>query len=58
MARRDPRVDRDVHALDANGMVACNPRDPEAEHRADVVGLVTGARVKCAKCLAALAKTR
>lgn len=42
-------------------MVACNPRDPEAAHRADVGDIVTTAdaeAVTCRKCLAALKRTR
>jgi hypothetical protein len=48
---RDPRK-RDVHALDDDGHVLCNPRDPEAAHRADVGDLATGTGrdVTCAKC--------
>jgi hypothetical protein len=47
---------RDVHALDDDGNVLCNPRDPEAAHRADVGDLATApgpgtAKVTCKKCL-------
>jgi len=37
-------------------MVACNPRDREAAHRAEVEGIATAdpAAVTCRKCLAAL----
>jgi len=48
---------RDVHALDAEGMIACNPRDREAAHRAEVGGIVTAsdpAAVTCRKCQAAM----
>ena len=38
---RDRRTKRDVHALDDDGMVACNPRDREAAHRAEVEGIAT-----------------
>jgi hypothetical protein len=50
---RDTREKRDMHALDADGMVACNPRDREAAHRAEVEGIATEdvARVTCRKCL-------
>jgi len=50
--RRDRRPTRDIHALDADGMVACNPRDREAAHRADVADLATRdpAAVTCKKC--------
>lgn len=42
-----------MHALDENGMVACNPRDREAAHRAEVEGIATDdlTRVTCRKCL-------
>ncbi len=30
----DPGAKRDVHWLNADGKVACNPRDREAAHRA------------------------
>ena len=44
---------RDVHALDADGNVLCNPRDREAAHRADVGDIATGepAAVTCRRCL-------
>lgn len=48
---------RDVHAVDNDGMVACNPRDREAAHRAEMAGILTSSdqgRVTCLKCLAAL----
>ena len=37
-------------------MVACNPRDREAAHRAEVEGIATAdhAAVTCKKCLAIL----
>jgi hypothetical protein len=43
---------RDVHALDANGQVVCNPRDKEAAHRAQVEGIATEdpRAVTCKKC--------
>jgi hypothetical protein len=49
---RDRRVNRDRHALDAEGMVLCNPRDREAAHRAQMEGIATDdhARVTCRKC--------
>ncbi len=49
---RDKRQKRDLHALDENGMVLCNPRDREAAHRADVEGIATPnrAEVTCRKC--------
>ena len=50
---RDTREKRDLHALDENGMVLCNPRDREAAHRAEVEGIATAdpAAVTCRKCL-------
>ncbi len=43
-----------LHFLNADGMVACNPRDREAAHRADVEGIATDdpRAVTCEKCLA------
>lgn len=51
---------RDLHALDENGMVVCNPRDKEAAHRADVEGIATTNRaaVTCRKCIDRLYKQR
>ena len=57
---RDKRTKRDLHALDENGMVACNPRDREAAHRADVAGIATedlGA-ITCRKCRRLLSTIR
>ena len=53
---RDRRTKRDVHALDDDGMVLCNPRDREAAHRAEIGDIATGTpdRVTCRKCLARL----
>ena len=50
---KDKRQKRDLHALNADGMVMCNPRDKEAAHRAQVEGIATAARVAvtCRKCL-------
>jgi hypothetical protein len=50
---RDKRQKRDLHALDPDGMVMCNPRDREAAHRAEVEGIATAdhAAVTCRKCL-------
>jgi hypothetical protein len=52
----DPRNHRDLHALDADGMLVCNPRDKEAAHRAEVEGIATDrhADVTCSKCRALL----
>lgn len=57
---RDPRTRRDLHALDDDGMVLCNPRDREAAHRAEVEGIATEDRaaVTCRKCLDLLGRDR
>jgi hypothetical protein len=49
---RTKRGKQDLHFLDANGMVACNPRDREAAHRAEVENIATrnGKAVTCRKC--------
>jgi len=43
---------RDLHYLNEDGMVACNPRDREAAHRAEVEGIATRNQkaVTCKKC--------
>jgi hypothetical protein len=53
---KDKRQKRDLHALTADGMVVCNPRDKEAAHRAEMEGIATDDRaaVTCRKCLALL----
>ena len=53
---KDDRRKRDLHALNADGMVLCNPRDKEAAHRAEMEGIATDnhAAVTCKKCLALL----
>ena len=50
---RDKRQTRDLHALDDDGMVVCNPRDKEAAHRAEMEGIATddSTAVTCRKCL-------
>jgi hypothetical protein len=55
---RDKRQNRDLHALNEDGMVVCNPRDKEAAHRAAMEGIATADRtaVTCRKCLALLYK--
>jgi hypothetical protein len=52
----DSRQKRDVHALDEEGMVLCNPRDREAAHRAEMEGIAIDDRaaVTCQKCLTLL----
>ena len=46
------RLRRDLHYLNKDGMVACNPRDSEAAHRAEVEGIATEDvdAVTCQKC--------
>jgi hypothetical protein len=53
---RDRRLKRDLHALNEDGMVLCNPRDREAAHRAEMEGIATDDRaaVTCRKCRALL----
>lgn len=55
---RDKRQKRDLHALNDDGMVVCNPRDKEAAHRAEMEGIATTNRaaVTCKKCLSLLFK--
>ena len=50
---RDRRTKRDLHALNEQGMVMCNPRDKEAALRAEVEGIATDnwTLVTCKKCL-------
>ena len=50
---RMSREKRDLHALNPDGMVLCNPRDREAAHRAEMEGIATDdtAAVTCRKCL-------
>jgi hypothetical protein len=57
---RDTRPKRDLHALNGDGMVLCNPRDKEAAHRAQMEGIATedAAAVTCRKCLQLLYKLR
>jgi hypothetical protein len=49
-----------LHFLDENGMVACNPRDREAAHRAAMEGIATEHRqaVTCRKCRVAMRRAR
>jgi hypothetical protein len=53
---KDKRQKRDLHALDEDGMVLCNPRDKEAAHRAEMEGIATDdpTAVTCRACLALL----
>jgi hypothetical protein len=50
---RDKRQKRDLHALDENGMLLCNPRDKEAAHRAQTERIATDnwEAVTCGKCI-------
>ncbi len=54
----DRRTRRDLHGLDENGMVICNPRDKEAAHRAENEGIATERldAVTCRKCLDLMTK--
>ena len=49
---RVKRRNQYLHFLDEDGMVACNPRDPEAAHRAQMDGIATQntQAVTCEKC--------
>jgi hypothetical protein len=55
---RDRERKRVLHAFNDDGLVMCNPRDREAAHRAEMVGIATDDRaaVTCRKCLALLYK--
>ena len=55
---RDRRLKRDLHALNDDGMVLCNPRDKEAALRIEMEGIATNNRdaVTCGKCLLLLYK--
>lgn len=54
----DKRQKRDLHALNEDGMMMCNPRDKEAAHRAYAEGIATEnwEQVTCRKCLSMLHK--
>jgi len=56
---RRQRPNRDLHFLDKDGMVACNPRDREAAHRAEMEGIATAdpQAVTCKKCRAVIRET-
>lgn len=55
---RDKRTKRDLHALNEDGMVLCNPLDKEAALRAQTEGIATDdwEKVTCRKCLSLLYK--
>jgi len=50
---RDKRQKRDLHALNEEGMLLCNPRDKEAAHRARTERIATDnwEAVTCRKCI-------
>ena len=54
------RSKQDMHFLNADGMVACNPRDGEAAHRAEVENIATEniQLVTCKKCWVVIRKTK
>jgi hypothetical protein len=58
--RRRQREKRVMHFLNADGMVACNPRDREAAHRAEVEGIATEIPqdITCKKCLAVMHRSK
>ncbi len=55
---KDKRQKCDLHALNEDGMILCNPRDKEAAHRAQTEGIATGdlEKVTCRKCIRLLYK--
>jgi hypothetical protein len=57
---RQKRQNQDLHFLDEHGMVACNPRDREAAHRAGMEGIATenAQAVTCRKCRLAIQRAR
>ena len=57
---RRNRRHRDLHFLNEDGMVACNPRDREAAHRAEVEAIATEnpQAVTCKKCWAVMRKMK
>jgi hypothetical protein len=50
----------DLHFLNSDGMVACNPRDREAAHRAQMEDIATEntKAVTCKKCWTVIRKTK
>jgi hypothetical protein len=50
---RDKRINRDLHGLNEDGMLMCNPRDKEAALRAQTERIATydWKMVTCLKCL-------
>jgi dissimilatory sulfite reductase (desulfoviridin) alpha/beta subunit len=55
---KDKRPKRDLHALDGDGMLMCNPRDKEAAHRAQTEKIATDnwKAVTCSKCISLIYK--
>lgn len=55
---KDKRSKRDLHALNEDGMVMCNPRDKEAALRAQTEGIGTydWKMITCSKCLSLVFK--
>ena len=53
------RSKQDMHFLNTEGMVACNPRDREAAHRAEVENIATENinKVTCQKCWSVIRQT-
>lgn len=52
MSNQAKRRHQEIHFLNEEGMVACNPRDQEAAHRAEHEGIATANpdAVTCKKC--------
>ncbi len=57
---RSRRERREMHGLNADGMLLCNPRDREAAHRAQVAGIATESlsSVTCSKCRTLMHRSR
>ena len=57
---REKRDRQDLHLLNEEGMVACNPRDREAAHRAEMEGIATYdlLAVTCRKCKDVMTKVQ
>jgi len=57
---RVKRASQDLHPLNEDGTVACNPRDREAAHRAQMESIATQnlRAVTCRKCRATVRKLR
>jgi hypothetical protein len=55
-----PRRRRGLHGLTPDGFLACNPRDREAAHRAEMEGIAAAdlTAVTCRKCRARLHRAR